>query len=79
MDSKSLTKDSPLHQDIPLLVRMLGDMVRVQEGEIAFQLIEDVRRSSGELSAALEGSNFDFAECADMAFAMRRQQIRLNS
>ncbi len=39
-------KDNPLREDIRLLGRMLGDMVRDQEGEAIFQLIEDIRRSS---------------------------------
>ncbi|MGI9408786.1 MAG: phosphoenolpyruvate carboxylase [Hyphomicrobiaceae bacterium] len=39
-------KDSPLREDIRLLGRMLGDMVRAQEGEETFQLIEDIRRCS---------------------------------
>ena len=39
-------KDSPLRDDIRLLGRMLGDTVRAQEGEVIFQLIEDIRRSS---------------------------------
>jgi phosphoenolpyruvate carboxylase len=39
-------KDLPLRDDIRLLGRLLGDTVREQEGEEAFELIERIRRSS---------------------------------
>ncbi len=39
-------KDLPLREDIRLLGRLLGDTVREQEGEAAFDLIERIRRSS---------------------------------
>ncbi|HSJ97148.1 MAG TPA: phosphoenolpyruvate carboxylase, partial [Myxococcota bacterium] len=39
-------KDLPLREDIRLLGRLLGDTVREQEGEEAFDLIERIRRSS---------------------------------
>ncbi len=39
-------KDLPLKEDIRLLGRLLGDTVRDQEGEAAFELIERIRRSS---------------------------------
>ncbi len=39
-------KDRPLREDIRLLGRLLGDTVREQEGEPAFELIEQIRRSS---------------------------------
>jgi phosphoenolpyruvate carboxylase len=39
-------KDQPLREDIRLLGRLLGDTVREQEGERAFDLIERIRRSS---------------------------------
>jgi phosphoenolpyruvate carboxylase len=60
-------KDLPLKEDIRLLGRLLGDTVRDQEGEAAFELIERIRRSSiafhrdndpsarAELEAVLDG------------------------
>ncbi len=39
-------KDSPLRDDIRLLGSLLGDVVREQEGDEIFQLVEDIRRSS---------------------------------
>jgi phosphoenolpyruvate carboxylase len=39
-------KDLPLREDIRLLGRLLGDTVREQEGDEAFDLIERIRRSS---------------------------------
>ncbi len=39
-------KDLPLRDDIRLLGRLLGDTVRAQEGEAAFDLVETIRQSS---------------------------------
>ncbi len=39
-------KDQPLIEDIRLLGRLLGDVIREQEGQSAFDLIEQVRRLS---------------------------------
>ncbi len=39
-------KDLPLKEDIRLLGRILGDTVRAQEGDAAFDLIERVRQTS---------------------------------
>ena len=39
-------KDLPLIQDIRLLGRILGDVIRAQEGEAAFALVEQVRQLS---------------------------------
>ncbi|MEG1203126.1 MAG: hypothetical protein RSD82_13265, partial [Comamonas sp.] len=36
-------KDLPLMDDIRLLGRILGDVIREQEGQAAFDLIEQVR------------------------------------
>jgi phosphoenolpyruvate carboxylase len=44
--TESPDKDLPLKEDIRLLGRLLGDTVREQEGEDAFDLIERIRRSS---------------------------------
>ena len=38
--------DQPLRDDIRLLGRLLGDTVREQEGDAAFELVEGVRQSS---------------------------------
>ncbi len=40
------SKDLPLREDVRLLGRILGDTLREQEGEEAFQLIESVRRAA---------------------------------
>ncbi len=40
------SKDLPLREDIRLLGRLLGDTLREQEGEAAFDLVENVRRLS---------------------------------
>jgi phosphoenolpyruvate carboxylase len=39
-------KDQPLIEDIRLLGRILGDVIREQEGQAAFDLIEQIRRLS---------------------------------
>ena len=43
-DRTTQDKDQPLFDDIRLLGRMLGDVVREQEGSRMFELIENVRR-----------------------------------
>ena len=40
------SKDLPLREDIRLLGRLLGDTLREQEGDAAFDLVENVRRLS---------------------------------
>ncbi|MBT9552301.1 MAG: phosphoenolpyruvate carboxylase [Hydrogenophaga sp.] len=42
----SVDKDQPLIDDIRLLGRVLGDVIREQEGEDAFDLIEQIRKLS---------------------------------
>jgi phosphoenolpyruvate carboxylase len=37
-------KDQPLIEDIRLLGRILGDVIREQEGQAAFDLIEQIRQ-----------------------------------
>ena len=39
-------KDLPLRDDIRLLGRILGDTVRVQEGEAVFDIVERIRQTS---------------------------------
>jgi len=39
-------KDRPLMEDIRLLGRLLGDVIREQEGKVAFELIEQIRQLS---------------------------------
>ncbi|MBA4113607.1 MAG: phosphoenolpyruvate carboxylase, partial [Verminephrobacter sp.] len=46
MTAKKIDKDLPLIQDIRLLGRILGDVIREQEGVAAFDLIEQVRKLS---------------------------------
>ena len=38
-------KDAPLRYDIRLLGRILGDTVRIQEGDEVFELVEHIRRT----------------------------------
>ena len=40
------SKDLPLREDVRLLGRILGETPREQEGEVSFQLIENVRRAA---------------------------------
>ncbi len=44
--SSRADKDQPLIDDIRLLGRILGDVIREQEGEAAFELIEKIRQLS---------------------------------
>ena len=44
--AKSRDKDRPLLEDIRLLGRILGDVIREQEGVQVFELIEQVRQLS---------------------------------
>ena len=39
-------KDSPLREDIRLLGRILGDTLRLREGEAVFEAVEGIRRTS---------------------------------
>jgi phosphoenolpyruvate carboxylase len=39
-------KDAPLREDIRLLGRLLGDVVREQEGKTAFDVVETVRQKA---------------------------------
>ena len=39
-------KDLPLREDIRFLGRMLGDTLREQEGESAFDLVENIRQTA---------------------------------
>jgi len=39
-------KDAPLIRDIRLLGRILGDVIREQEGAPAFELVEQIRQLS---------------------------------
>ena len=45
-DRKAPDKDTPLRDDIRLLGRLLGDMVREQEGQAIFDTVEQIRRTS---------------------------------
>lgn len=42
----AVDKDLPLREDIRLLGRILGDTLRAQEGEAAFELIESIRKTA---------------------------------
>jgi phosphoenolpyruvate carboxylase len=46
MDRSEHGKDAPLRDDIRLLGRILGDTIRSQEGEAAFDIVEGIRLSS---------------------------------
>src|SRR4051812_10063485 len=39
-------KDAPLKEDIRLLGRLLGDVLRDQEGESVFDVVETIRRTA---------------------------------
>lgn len=45
-DDTLVDKDLPLREDIRLLGRMLGDTLREQEGETAFELVESIRQTA---------------------------------
>jgi len=74
-------KDSPLREDIRLLGRLLGDTVRDQQGQAAFDLIESIRRSSiafhrndddgarREFESLLDGLSMDEAMTVVRAFS----------
>lgn len=44
--SASLHKEQPLIDDIRLLGKLLGDVIREQEGEPVYQLVERIRQLS---------------------------------
>ena len=44
--AKMKANERPLVEDIRLLGRMLGDVIREQEGVAAFELIEEIRKLS---------------------------------
>jgi phosphoenolpyruvate carboxylase len=44
--AKKADKDRPLIDDIRLLGRILGEVIREQEGEAAYELVEQVRQLS---------------------------------
>ncbi len=46
LDGSLGPKDAPLRDDIRLLGRLLGDVLREQEGEATFQLIETIRQTA---------------------------------
>jgi len=74
-------KDARLGEDIRLLGRILGDTIRVYEGEPAFNLIEDIRRlavasrrledvaSSQQLSRTLDSLTVEQAVAVVRAFS----------
>src|SRR5262245_62583105 len=45
-DRHAVEKDRPLQDDVRLLGQFLGDTVREQEGERAFEIVEAIRRLS---------------------------------
>jgi phosphoenolpyruvate carboxylase len=45
-DADAVEKNRPLVEDIRLLGRILGDVIREQEGQVAFELVERVRQLS---------------------------------
>ena len=44
--SKVLDKDAPLKEDIRLLGRLLGDVIRHQEGDAVYQIVETIRQTA---------------------------------
>ena len=49
-------KNRPLQEDIRWLGRLLGDTVRAQQGQAAFDLIETIRRTSVQFRLPVSGS-----------------------
>jgi len=45
-DSVTTDKDAPLKEDIRLLGRLLGDVLREQEGDAVFNVVETIRQTS---------------------------------
>ncbi len=43
---KAADKDAPLKEDIRLLGRLLGDVLRQQEGEAVFEIVETIRQTA---------------------------------
>ena len=44
--SKTADKDAPLKEDIRLLGRLLGDVIRHQEGDAVYQIVETIRQTA---------------------------------
>ncbi|HEY0584652.1 MAG TPA: phosphoenolpyruvate carboxylase, partial [Pseudoduganella sp.] len=44
--NQSADKDAPLKEDIRLLGRLLGDVLREQEGEEVFAVVETIRQTA---------------------------------
>jgi phosphoenolpyruvate carboxylase len=42
----NVDKDAPLKEDIRLLGRLLGDVLRDQEGEAVFDVVETIRQTA---------------------------------
>ncbi|HEU4374319.1 MAG TPA: phosphoenolpyruvate carboxylase, partial [Telluria sp.] len=45
-DTPGADKDAPLKEDIRLLGRLLGDVLRDQEGEAVFDVVETIRQTA---------------------------------
>ena len=43
---KTLDKDAPLKEDIRLLGRLLGDVIRHQEGDTVYEIVETIRQTA---------------------------------
>jgi phosphoenolpyruvate carboxylase len=59
---KTQDKDAPLREDIRLLGRLLGDVVRHQEGEAVFEIVETIRQTAVRFrreSDAAAGADLD--------------------
>ena len=52
---QSRDKEKPLLEDIRLLGRILGDVIRAQEGAQAYELVEQIRKDEEEARALLSG------------------------
>ena len=44
--SSTIAKDEPLKEDIRLLGRLLGDVLRAQEGDAVYDVVETVRQTA---------------------------------
>lgn len=60
--TKTADKDAPLREDIRLLGRLLGEVIRQQEGEAVFKLVETIRQTAVQFrreSDAEAGADLD--------------------
>jgi phosphoenolpyruvate carboxylase len=65
-------KDAPLKEDIRLLGRLLGDVLRAQEGEAVYNVVETIRQTAVRFRR--EADHAAAAELEDMLKQLTREQ-----